>query len=118
MYCSIKLYRGAKDDKGLKFWQKYWSARSIFLLVDYLVWPYLEGFEIFYLIKIGLYFCLSYLGLAEIVYDRIIMQIYSEAEPYVDTVLQHTTLTQYFTLWRGNFYKFFIEELEEFLVPN
>ena len=116
MYVSIKVYREATSDWKLKFWQKYWAVRSICLLVDYLLWPYLLGIDVFYLIKIGFYLCLSYFNLAEVIYDRVIVPVYSEIEPYMDIIVEHKTLSLYFTEWRGNFYNFFIEELEEFLV--
>ncbi|OMJ88627.1 hypothetical protein SteCoe_9410 [Stentor coeruleus] len=117
-YSSIKSYRESSDENNLKFWQKYWAVRSLFLLVDYIVWPYLEDFDVFYLFKVGIYISLSMFGTATKIYDNVICPLYNEVEPYADVLVQHTTLTQFVASWRGNLYKFFIEDLEEFLVPN
>ena len=117
-YSSIKVYREASNDKALQFWQKYWAVRSIYLIIDYLLWPFVENIDAMYILKIGMCFSLSYFKLAEIIYDRIVFIIYIEIEPYADILMEHATVTKYFALWKGNLYSFFIEELEEFLVPS
>lgn len=83
-----------------------------------MIWPYIEDFSVMYVLKIGIYVWLSSFGLADTIFDSVISPLYSEVEPYLDILVEHTTLSQYFTSWRGAIYKFFIEDLEEFLVPN
>lgn len=92
--------------------------RSIILLIDFLVWPYLDEFEILYLLKLGGYISLSYFGVAEVIYDTMFVSVYNEIEPYADIIVEHKTLTRVFMNWKESLYKFFIEDLEEFLVPN
>ena len=92
--------------------------RSLFLLIDFLVWPYLEEYEVFYLLKVAGYLSLSYFGMAVVLYDTVLTQVYNEVEPYADLLIQHTALSGHISTWKGILYKFFIEDLEEFLVPN
>lgn len=56
--------------------------------------------------------------MAVVIYDTILTQVYNELEPYADMLIQHTALSGQFSSWKGILYKFFIEDLEEFLVPN
>jgi TB2/DP1, HVA22 family len=117
-YLSIKAYREASNEALLQFWQKYWSVRSLLLILDYVIWPYLEDFTASYFVKIGIYLSLSSLGLAENIYDSVVTVAYVEIEPYADILLEHTAFTQYFVSWKGHLTKFFIQELEEFLVVS
>ena len=86
--------------------------------MDYVAWLYLQDFEVAYLGKLGLYVALSYFGLAVNVYDSILSPIFLEIEPYVDVLVQHTALTNLILSCRGSISKFFIDDLEDFLVPT
>jgi hypothetical protein len=88
------------------------------MLVDFLVWPYLYEYEILYLLKLGLYVWLSYFGAAAFIFDTIFTPVFNEVEPYADILVEHRILTRVFMNWKESLYKFFIEDLEEFLVPN
>jgi uncharacterized membrane protein (DUF485 family) len=126
-YASIKTYRegadqsdssGKREITQLKFWQKYWTVRSVLLLGDYLLWPFLQDYEVFWLAKLGTYVAIGYFGMAELIFESVIAPIYSEFEPYVDVLVQHTALSELLLSWRGGLYKFFVQDLEDFLVPN